>query len=89
MNDFRKVKNISTDLEKYYRNYYERNCSKFIGKWKLIIEDLDQTFIYEGQEYSFIGQVSDNTFILNKKDDQTKWFISGAILFQEFERKKE
>ena len=89
MKDFRKAKNISKELEKYYREYYERNTSKFIGKWRITMEDLDSIFTNLGVEYQLIGQVSDNTFILNKVDDETKWFITGSVFFQDFEKKKE
>lgn len=85
--EFRKVKNISSDLEEHYRKYFERNATKFIWKWDLKMEDLENVWVSEGSEYSIIGQVSEQTFILKKKEDDSKWFVSGAKLVKDFSRK--
>lgn len=85
--EFRKVKNISSDLKEHYRKYFERNATKFIWKWNLKMEDLDRAWINENCEYSLIGQVSEHTFILNKKEDDSLWFVSGARLIKDFSKK--
>lgn len=85
--DFRKVKNISSDLEIYYQKYFERNATKFIWKWNLKMDDLEKTWINEGSEYSIIGQVSEHTFILKKKEDDSRWFVSGARFVKDFSEK--
>lgn len=84
--DFRKVKNISEDLEKYYLKYFERNATKFIWKWNLKMSDLEETWVNENEDYKIIGQVSEQTFILKKEDD-SKWFVSGSKLFRDFHKK--
>jgi hypothetical protein len=85
--EFRKVKNISSDLEEYYRKYFERNATKFIWKWNLKMEDLESIWISEGCEYSIIGQVSEHTFILKNNGDDSRWFVSGAKFIKDFSRK--
>jgi len=49
--------------------------------------DLDAIFINEGEEYTLIGQVSEATFLLNKNDDESQWFVAGHIFQNEFKRK--
>jgi hypothetical protein len=85
--DFRKVKSISSDLETYYRKYFERNATKFIWKWDLKMKDLEDTWISENYEYSLIGQVSEQTFILKRNDDDSRWFVSGSKFIKDFSRK--
>jgi hypothetical protein len=85
--NFRRVKDISPDLEIYYRKYFERNATKFIWKWNLKMADLENTWISEGIEYSIIGQVSEHTFILRRLDEDSKWFVSGEKFVKDFSRK--
>lgn len=85
--DFRKVKNISKEMEEYYSNYFIRNTDKFFSKWRFTENDLNSVFLMEGQEYLLIGQSTDSHFLLKKKDDESKWFVSGDFLAKEFERK--
>jgi hypothetical protein len=85
--NFRRVKNVGKDLQKHYRGYFERNATKFIWKWEYKMADLDAIFINEGEEYTLIGQVSEATFLLNKNDDESQWFVAGHIFQNEFKRK--
>lgn len=85
--DFRKVKNINSDLETYYRDYFARNATKFIWKWNLKMEDLGATWISESYEYTMLGQVSERTFLLKRNDDDSRWFVSGEKLVKNFSRK--
>lgn len=85
--DFRKVKNISSDLETHYRDYFARNATKFIWKWNLKMEDLGAIWISESYEYTMLGQVSERTFFLKRNDDDSRWFVSGEKLVKNFSRK--
>lgn len=85
--DFRKVKNISKEMEEYYVKYFIRNAGKFFSKWRFTENDLNTTFSKEGEEYALIGQSTDAQFVLKKTDDESKWFVSGDFLAKEFERK--
>lgn len=85
--NFRKVKNIEKDLQKYYRDYFERNATKFIWKWPYKMSDLDATFVHESEDYTLIGQISEATFFLKKNDDESQWFVAGHIFQDEFTKK--
>jgi hypothetical protein len=85
--NFRKVKNIEKDLQKYYRDYFERNATKFIWKWPYKMDDLNATFINEGEEYTLIGQISEATFFLKKTEDESHWFVAGHIFQDKFTKK--
>jgi len=87
--NFRKVKNISKDLEEHYKKYYLRNVGKFFCKWGYKEKDLSSTFIRENEEFSIIGQVSETLFILKNNGDESRWFASGEFLASEFSRKEE
>ena len=87
--NFRKVKNISKDLEEHYRKYFLRNAGKFFSKWGYKEKDLTSTFVRENEEFSIIGQVSEALFILKKNDDESRWFVSGDFFSGEFSRKEE
>lgn len=78
--DFRKVKNISKELEETYVNYFNRNISKFFTKWRFSSEDLGKEFLIESDEFKLKGQVSDTIFIVEKSEDSSKWFINGDLL---------
>lgn len=87
--NFRKVKNISKDLEEHYLKYYLRNTGKFFSKWGYKEKDLSSTFIKENEEFSIIGQVSETLFILKNSKDESRWFVSGDFLSTEFSRKED
>ena len=87
--NFRKVKNISKDLEEHYRKYYIRNAGKFFSKWGYKEKDLSSTFIRENEEFTIIGQVNEALFILKNNGDESRWFASGDFLSSEFSRKEE
>jgi hypothetical protein len=78
--DFRKVKNISKDLEQTYVNYFNRNISKFFTKWRFSSDDLDKKFLIENEEFKLKGQVADAIFFIEKIEDGSKWFINGDLL---------
>ena len=85
--DFRKVKNISKDMENVYKDYYLRNTFKFFNKWRFTENDLGTIFTKENEEYVLIGQVTDSKFFFKKEDDDTRWFIDGNFLIENFSRK--
>jgi hypothetical protein len=85
--NFRRVKNVEKDLQKHYREYFERNATKFIWKWEYKMDDLGAIFINDEKEYTLIGQVSEATFLLEKKEDESKWFVAGHVFQKEFTKK--
>jgi hypothetical protein len=51
------------------------------------MEDLDSTFVHEGDDYTLIGQISEATFFLKKNEDESYWFVAGHIFQEKFARK--
>ena len=86
--NFRKVRNISTDMEESYRKYFFRNTSKFFSKWRFNESDMDSLFTKEGEDFQLIGQVSDVVFFFKKLEDDSRWFIHGDVLKEEFVKKE-
>lgn len=85
--NFRKVKNISKDMEENYRKYFSRNTSKFFSKWKFTDQDLDEVFLNESEEFQLIGQISDTIFFFKKNEDDSRWFVHGDIVRDSFSKK--
>jgi hypothetical protein len=87
--NFRKVRNISSDMEESYRKYFFRNTSKFFSKWKFTENDIDTIFTREGEDYQLIGQVSDVMLFFKKIEDDSRWFVHGDVMKDEFVKKEE
>ena len=85
--NFRKVKNISKDLQETYVKYFHRNTSKFFSKWRFSDEDLNKIFLKENEEYELKGQVNETTFLFHKLSEDTLWFVHGDIIRDEFSKK--
>jgi hypothetical protein len=51
------------------------------------MDDLGAIFINDEKEYILIGQVSEATFLLEKKEDESKWFVAGHVFQKEFTKK--
>lgn len=86
--NFRKVKNISKDLEDHYGKYFLRNANKFFSKWGYKDTDLNSVFMKENEEFTLLGQVSEALFIMKKNEDDSRWFVSGDLLSSQFSRKE-
>jgi hypothetical protein len=86
--NYRRVKNISKELEEYYVEYFRRNTTKFFWKWGYKDTDLGSIFIKENEEYSLLGQVNETTFLMKRLDDESRFFVSGDFLKDQFKGKE-
>jgi hypothetical protein len=86
--NFRKVKNISSDMEENYKKYFYRNTSKFFSKWRFNENDMGSIFTRDDEDYELIGQVSDATFFFKKMDDESRWFVHGDVIRDEFNKRE-
>jgi len=85
----RKAINLSKGMLEHYRAYFVRNANKFISRFELRMDLLDQAIIYKNEEYIFIGQVSEKQFILKKVSDNCFYFELGTEFINNFAIKAE
>lgn len=71
-------------MEETYKKYFERNTSKFFYKWKFTDQDLGKMFIKDGEEFELIGQVSEALFFFRKINDDSRWFVHGDLIKEQF-----
>jgi len=79
-NGLRNLKEVTSGLKDFYKNYYLRNTKKFIWKYKFKEDDLGREFSIDEGTFTLEGQVAEKTFFIKLKDTNEYYHIDGTFI---------